>query len=167
MTFTANSSGDVTYHWTVSAGSISSGQGTPAITVDTTGLAGQNVTATVEIGGTDPSCNCTTTASETAGVLDKPKFSNIDEFGLAKDDDVKARVDNFYIQLNNNPGAQGYVINYGTAAEIKKRKAQIDKAINFRKYDRSRLVFLDGPPSGAGINTKFILVPTGADKPTP
>ena len=68
----------------------------------------------------------------------------IDEFGKAPDDDVKARVDNFYIQLNNNPSAQGYIINYGNAAQIKKRKAQIMKAINFRKYDVNRVTFVDG-----------------------
>ena len=69
--------------------------------------------------------------------------------------------------MNNNPGAQGYVINYGTPAEIKKRRAQIMKAINFRKYDVSRITFVDGPDNGTGINTKFYLVPAGAATPTP
>ncbi len=45
-----------TYNWSVSAGTITSGQGTSTITVDTTGLGGQSVTATVSIGGADPSC---------------------------------------------------------------------------------------------------------------
>lgn len=170
MTFTANVSGgsDVTYNWTVSAGTIVSGQGTPSITVSTTeAMAGSNVTATVELGGTDPQCNCPTSASETAGVADKLTPSLTDEFGPAPDDDVKARVDNFYIQLNNNPSARGYVINYGTPAQIKKRRAQIMKAINFRKYDASRLTFVDGPDNGTGVNTKFYLVPEGAANPTP
>src|SRR5204863_3477808 len=39
-----------TYNWTVSAGTITGGQGTPSIQVSTAGLAGQTVTATVEIG---------------------------------------------------------------------------------------------------------------------
>ena len=90
----------------------------------------------------------------------------VDEYGVLKDDDVKARVDNFYIQLNNNPNAKGYIINYGTAAQIKKQKAQIMKAVNFRKYDASRLTFVDGPDNGA-VLTKFWLVPAGADNPTP
>ena len=168
MTFTASVSGNVTYNWTVSAGSIESGQGTPSITVRTTKeMAGSNVTATVEIGGTNPECRCPTSASETAPVQALPVPKTIDEFGAQKDDEVKARVDNFYIQLNNDPSAQGYIINYGSAAEIKRRKAQIDKAITFRKYDRSRLVWVDGPNNGSGISTKFILVPSGAVKPTP
>jgi hypothetical protein len=55
-----------TYYWTVSAGSISSGQGTTSIEVDTAGLP-QNavVTATLAVGGfarrcsTDVSCSTT------------------------------------------------------------------------------------------------------------
>ena len=57
MTFTANVTGgaDVTYNWTVSAGTIASGQGTSSITVrHDTDMAGQTVTATVDIGGLDP-----------------------------------------------------------------------------------------------------------------
>jgi hypothetical protein len=172
MTFTANVSGgsqqSVTYNWTVSAGEISSGQGTPSITVHVpTEMSGGNITATVTIGGLDPSCNCTPTASTTAPVGEKPKATQVDEFGKATDDDVKARVDNFYIQLNNNPNSQGYIINYGTPAEIKRRRAQIVKAINFRKYDASRVTFVDGPDTGTGVNTKFYLVPPGAENPVP
>ena len=170
MTFVASVSGgkDVTYNWTVSAGTIESGQGTSSITVRTTsGMAGENVTATVEIGGLDPDCNCPASASETAGIESIPGVIDVDEFGPQKDDEIKARVDNFYIQLNNNPNAQGYVINYGTPAEIKKRVAQIDKAIKFRGYDRSRLTFVNGPDNGDGVRTKFSIVPPGAEAPMP
>ena len=168
MTFTATASGDLTYNWTVSNGTISSGQGTPVITVSTTKeMAGSNVTATVSIGGTEARCQCQTTGSETASIATKLTHSTVDDFGKATDDDVKARVDNFYIQLNNNPNAQGYIINYGSAAQIKKRRAQIMKAINFRKYDVSRVTFVDGPDNGTGESTKFYAVPAGADNPTP
>jgi hypothetical protein len=166
-TFTASVSGDVTYSWSVSRGEIISGQGTPSIRVQAPNTSGGNITATVTIGGLDPNCNCPTTDSETIGVADKPTSTLVDEFGRAVDDDVKARVDNFYIQLNNNPTAQGYIINYGTPAQIRARRTQIMKAINFRRYDASRVVFVDGPNTGAGVNTKFYLVPAGADVPQP
>jgi hypothetical protein len=42
--------------WTLSSGKIMKGQGTPIITVDTTGLEGQTITATVEAGATAASC---------------------------------------------------------------------------------------------------------------
>jgi hypothetical protein len=168
MTFTANTSGpvDVTYNWSVSAGTIESGQGTASITVRTTKeMAGSNVTATVELGGNAPTCNCVNTGSETAGIapLDTPIL--VDEFGPLKDDDVKARIDNFYIQLQNDPNARGVIVNYGTPAQIKARKAQIMKAINFLKKDPSRVTFVDGPDNGTGINTKLWLVPSGATEP--
>ncbi|MFN2501114.1 MAG: hypothetical protein ABR530_03770, partial [Pyrinomonadaceae bacterium] len=90
MTFTANVSGgsqsSVTYNWSVSSGSIESGQGTPSITVRTgQSDAGGNVTATVTV-GLEPSCDCPRTASETAPVQAVPTASLIDEFGAATPD---------------------------------------------------------------------------------
>jgi hypothetical protein len=170
MTFTANLSGSasVTYNWTVSAGTISSGQGSSSISVDTTGLApGSNVTATVNISGLDPNCNCTTSVSEVGSIAEAPRVTEFDQFGQIPNDEVKARVDNFFVALNNDPNARGFIINYGTPAQIKARRAQIDKAIAFRKYDRSRVTFIDGPDQGSGINTKFYLVPAGATEPQP
>ena len=170
MTFTANVSGgpDVTYNWTVSAGTIESGQGTPSITVRTTReMGGSNVTATVELIGLDKKCDCPSTGSETAGVI-KIKTDPVDEFGKLKDDDVKARMDPFFIRLNSDPTAKGFIINYGTAAQIKARRAQIMKAVKFRKFDPGLLTFVDAP-SRAGdkeVWTKLILVPAGAGTPT-
>src|ERR1044072_1017888 len=71
ITFTASVSGGetgatFTYNWSVSAGTISSGQGTSTITVDTANLAGQGVTTTVSIGGADPSCTGTTASCTTS-----------------------------------------------------------------------------------------------------
>ena len=122
-------------------------------------MAGSNVTATVELGGVTPGCQCPTTALGTGSVAPKPKPELIDEFGKLVDDEVKARVDNFYIRLNNDPNARSVIVNYGTPAEIKKRRAQIVKAINFKKHDPSRVTFVDGPDRGNGIETKLWLVP--------
>jgi hypothetical protein len=66
ITFTANLAGgeptvEPTYKWSVSAGSIFKGQGTATIEVDTSGLAGQQVTATLEVGGYPPECQNITT----------------------------------------------------------------------------------------------------------
>jgi len=169
MNFTATSSGDVTYNWSVSAGTIKSGQGTSSISVDTTGLAGQNVTATVNIGGSaiDPSCGCTTSASETGSVAALPTANLVDQYGKLSNDDVKARIDGFYTQLNNDPTSKGYIIIYGTPAQIKAARAQINKAIAFRKYDASRVTIVEGPPQGDEVQVKLYLVPAGANDPTP
>jgi hypothetical protein len=166
MTFTLSGARSNAVNWSVSAGTIESGQGTSSITVRTaTGMT--NVTATAEITGTDPGCNCQTSASETAAVSTPPGSSMVDEFGPQKADEIKARVDNFFIQLNNDPNAKGYIVNYGTAKQIAARRADILKAISFRKYDANRVVFVDGGDTGSGVNTRFWLVPAGATPPTP
>jgi hypothetical protein len=68
ISFTSNvAAGDpqpeFTYHWAVSAGTIVEGQGTNSIKVDTKGLAGKTVTATVEVGGMDSACAKTASCS--------------------------------------------------------------------------------------------------------
>jgi len=167
ITFTAAVSGDmsVTYNWTVSAGTISSGQGTSSIAVDTTGIGGQSVTATVELGGLDPSCS--RTASCTSGVrtpIAPPvKF---DEYGNIKFNDEKARLDNYAIQLQNQPGSQGYIIAYGSCAG--EAQARADRAkdylVNTRGIDASRLVTVDGG-CRSDLAVELWIVPTGATPP--
>ena len=62
LTFSANVSGvdpneNLTYNWTVSVGTIVSGQGTPTIVVDTRGVEAKQIKATIEIGGFPPECD--------------------------------------------------------------------------------------------------------------
>jgi hypothetical protein len=54
---------ELTYTWTAQNGTIRSGQGTASIEVIATGRRGSEVTGTVQIVGTDPSCNCPVTSS--------------------------------------------------------------------------------------------------------
>ncbi len=68
VTFSANVAvGDpippLTYTWTVTGGKIVEGQGTESIKVDSKGLRGQTITATVDVGGGDPACNHTASCS--------------------------------------------------------------------------------------------------------
>src|SRR5215204_4956481 len=129
------------YEWKVSAGMIASGQGTCAITVDTTGLAhGTNITAEVKVKGLPE--NCPNTASETGSVIVTQLIGEpFDRFGKLPNDEIKARVDAFFIALGNEPNAQGYIVNYGTDREIAAREKQIRDAINFRKYPSDRVTF--------------------------
>jgi hypothetical protein len=54
---TGGKSKEITYNWTVDKGKIMVGQGTATIEVDLEGQDCKNVTATVELGGIDPSCH--------------------------------------------------------------------------------------------------------------
>lgn len=171
MTFTANVSGgtqtSVTYNWTVSAGSIISGQGTPSITVDTAGLSGQTVTATVDIAG-DLCAECDKSES-TSGIVETPAPINprkTDEFGALQNDDIKARLDSFAVELQNDPSATATIFNYGTPAQVRRREALMRTYLTSnRGIDASRLNFVN---AGAGdIKTELWVVPAGATAPTP
>ena len=134
-----------TYNWTVSAGTITSGQGTSSITVDTKGTGGQTITATVEVGGVDPTCN--RTASCSTPVKPKPALPRkFDEYGNIRFNDEKARLDNFAIQLQNEPTATGAIVGYGScdAEGTTRANRAKDYLVNTRGIDASRLNVIDG-----------------------
>ena len=150
ITFTASVTGEtggatVTYNWSVSAGTISSGQGTSTITVDTSTLGGQSVTATVNIGGVDPSC--TATNSCTTGVKPPPvPARKFDEYGNIRFNDEKARLDNYAIQLQNEPGSTAVIIVYGSCeGEAQQRGDRArDYLVNTRGIEAGRITVIDG-----------------------
>ena len=175
ITFSSSTADNVTYNWSVSAGTISSGQGTSSITVDTAGLGGQTVTATVELGGLDPSCS--RTASCTTGVRPAPRTPvKFDEYGDIRFNDEKARLDNYAIQLQNEPGAQGYIIGYGTCSgdglcshtscivAQKRIERAKDYLVNTRGIDAGRIITVDGG-CRADVAVELWVVPTGATPP--
>lgn len=173
MTFTANVTGGtatgITYNWSVSSGTITSGQGTPSITVATTReMANTSVTATVDVGGTGVCESCPRNASETAGIADDVKPVAIDEFGKLPNDDIRGRLDNFFNDLNANPNNQGYIILYGTEREMTTRERLITNHINFRSFPRDRITIVraGAHPDGT-VYTKLYRIPPGAENPTP
>ena len=95
-----------------------------------------------------------------------PKAIKFDEFEKATNGNVKMIMDTFYVELSNNPAAQGYIINYGTAKEVAKREKQLRNSIVFRRYDASRITFVRGG-SREVIKTDLWLVPPDAEPPTP
>jgi len=167
ITYSA-SAGDanVTYNWSVSAGTISSGQGTSSITVDTAGLGGQTVTATVEVGGLDPSCSRTASCSTNVRTPPQVNPTKFDEYGNIRFNDEKARLDNYAIQLQNAPGSQGYILAYGTCAG--EAQARADRAkdylVNTRGIDAGRLTTVDGG-CRSDLTVELWVVPTGATPP--
>jgi hypothetical protein len=172
VTFTASVSGGTAgvtpvYNWNVSAGKIISGQGTATITVDTAGLAGQPITATVEVAGYNLECR----AQCQAAVPAPPNPTKFEEIGEIQRDDEKARLDLFAIELQNSPGAQGYVIAYGGrnkrfgTGQTRAARAR-DYLVTTRGIDASRIVVVDGGARATGA-TELWIVPTGATPPRP
>ena len=164
------------YTWTVSppAARILSGVGTPTITVDSSGLGGRRVTAilVVDDGSGDRSCRQTAQAATGVGALPNitpPK--RFDEFPSIAFDDDKARLDNLAIELQNNPGATGYVVAYGgrgsRAGEADRMgKRALDYLTTARGISRDRLVFINGGYREAN-SFELWVVPQGADAPRP
>jgi hypothetical protein len=156
-----------TYNWTVSNGHIISGQGTSSITVETAGLAGQTITASVDVGGygipCPASCSVSLPIEETSKKFDE-------YYDIARNDE-KARLDNYAIELQNEPGRQGYIIVY-PARKAKPNEAQqraeriSDYLINSRGIDPSRFTVKIGAARNNWL-VELWVVPQGAAPPVP
>jgi hypothetical protein len=171
VTFVANVSGGdpnvtPTFKWTVPGHVITSGQGTSAITVEASASGGE-VVATVELGGYDRSC--IDTASCTTSVTLSIDRGKIDEYGNIPMDDEKARLDNYAIELQNDPTAQGYLICYGGRVGYEgEAQRRCDRAkdylVNTRGISAERIVTLDGGYK-EDLTVELWLIPAGAAPP--
>lgn len=155
-----------TYNWTVSAGTITSGQGTTSITVSTDNIGGQSVTATLEVGGVDPSCGRTTSCTTAVRTPIKPP-RKFDEYGNIRFNDEKARLDNFAVQLQNEPGSTGYIIGYGScdAEGMTRANRAKDYLVNTRGIDAGRIMTVDGGCLPE-LQVQLWIAPQGAAAPT-
>ena len=154
-----------TYNWIVSAGHILDGQGTDTINVDTTGLAGQSITATLSMGGYNLDCSATCTVQFPVPIECK-KF---DEFPGIAYNDMKARLDKYAIELQNDSTATAYVIVYpglrARPGEVAKTTTRIvDYLVNSSGTNAQRIVTLVGPPRDA-LLVELWLSPQGAKPP--
>ncbi|MFZ0062320.1 MAG: hypothetical protein WAL47_09810 [Pyrinomonadaceae bacterium] len=169
-TFTASvgdsGSLNLTYNWSVSAGTISGGQGTSSITVDTKGVGGSTITATVELGGVDPACSRTASCTTSVKTIVVPTPTKFDEYGNIRFNDEKARLDNYAIALQNDPTAQGTIIAYGSCEG--EGQARADRAknylVNTRGIDAGRLTAVDGG-CREDLTVQLWVVPSGATAP--
>lgn len=168
--FTANVSGDKDnrsiYNWTIISGTIISGQGTKSITVQTNSdLAGQTITATVEIGGNwCPTCD-KTSASETATVEALPESVLIDKFTRANCEEVLSRMDYFFTELNNNPTDSAYLIAYGKPKIVATAEREANNWIKIRRFDSSRITIIRGGGDSEKAEVELWRVPPGANPP--
>ena len=101
-----------------------------------------------------------------AQTQEAPKPVKFDEFETATNGYVKMKMDYVYVELNNNPASQGYIINYGTDREIAIRRKQISVSIAWRKFDGTRITIVEGGFRD-GVKSEIWIVPPGADNPQP
>ena len=181
ITFTSDVSyggtDSLTRTWTVSPQNarIVSGAGTPTITVDSTGLAGQQITATLVVanGSDDPMCRQTAQAITFIPPHEKRTLvgREFDRCCSCSYDDQKARLDNLAVELQNDPTSTAYIFAYGGKtgpvgqAEKLLTRAR-DYLINQRAIDASRLVMSVGGFQETDC-VEVWLVPQGATPPVP
>jgi hypothetical protein len=136
-----------TFLWLVSTGFISSGQGTSEISIDTFGVGGQKVTATLGIGGLDPQCVATAWASTQITAPIDIKALKVAEYGdeIPKKE-IEDRLDTYTRELQINPGALGYVVGFGRCRGNGKAKAELARnyLAHIRGIDASRITVRDG-----------------------
>ena len=173
LTFTSHYTGGTpgitpAYKWTVSAGTIIEGQGTDTIKVDTTGLAGQTIRASLSLDGYNLEC-----AADCAVSIPVPKATSkrFDEFPDITRNDEKARLDNFVIELQNDPTATAYVIvypsKYSKRGEVQLHARRVvEYVVNARALDQRRIVTLVGPARDA-LSVELWVTPQGATPPNP
>jgi len=167
-TVTGGTSGiTLSYNWTVSAGRIISGQGTPTIKVDTAGLSGQPVTATLSMGGYPMDCSKTCVVQLPVSV----ECRRFDEFPDIARNDEKARLDNYAIELQNDPSSTAYVVVYpgqrAKPGDVQKHTTRVvDYLVNSRGVDGHRIVTLVSP-ARPDLLVNLWVCPQGAKPPVP
>jgi hypothetical protein len=165
----------LSYHWTVNPSSarIMSGAGSPTITVDSTGLGNQRLTATlvVDDGSVDPLCHQTAQAVSMIAPEQKKSIvaRSFDECNNCTFDDQKARLDNLAIELQNDPSTKGYIIAYGgRTSPIGQVERLMNRAREYmtqqRGIDESRLVLINGG-FRENDSVELWIVPSGAAPP--
>jgi hypothetical protein len=171
VTMTANVSGgdpqvSPTYNWSVSSGTISSGQGTSSITLDTTGVS-MPITGSVDVGGFARDCR---TFSSSTTIIERGASRKFDEFGaMVNTEDQYARLDNYAIDLRNDPSSQAVLIFYaGRKSRVGAIEALTDQTKKYLTIKRSisagRIQTVNGGFRENGIIELWIM-PQGAELP--
>lgn len=183
ITFAAINSGTapipIRYAWRVSPNSVrvTSGIGTPSITVDSTGMGGQTIDAELDVNDDvyDSKCRQVISVPTTVTRLPtppEPKPFRCDEFEAKAPDDDKARFDNCVIQAQNTPDAQLYVIIYPgtdrpsmtTHTYDRLSKRALDYMVKVRGFDPRRISIVKGGPR-VKTTYEIWIVPPGAQPP--
>jgi hypothetical protein len=157
---------NLAYNWTVSAGKILRGQGTPTVSVSTEKWEDVNTTATAEIKGLPEGCE--NEVSLTASLIIDWVTTLLDEYGKFSLAEEKARLDKIDTEFLLKTYAQLYFVIYLTnkqeLEEIKSRVLGIESYLSeTRKIPKDNILFVFS--EGDAYRTEIFLVPPGAKPP--
>ncbi|HSS20865.1 MAG TPA: hypothetical protein VLL54_12380 [Pyrinomonadaceae bacterium] len=163
------------YNWTVtpSSAKILTSVGSK-ITVDTTGLAGQRVVASVVVDDGSGEAACRQTAQASASVRPHENIEHptrqYDVCCSCSFDDQKARLDTLGTELQNDPTSRTYIIAYGGRtsrmgqADLLSTRAR-DYLTTNRGIDASRISVMNGGFREEDC-VELWIVPSGGEPPT-
>lgn len=181
ITYTAdvayNGTAPLRYTWKVTPSSarVISGLGTSTLNVDSTGLGGQRITATLtaDDGSADPACAQSAQAVSVITPIEKKVIvaQEFDECNSCSLNDQKARLDNLAVELQNDPSTRAYIIAYGgRMSPLGQGQKLMSRAreylVSHRGIDASRLTLVNGGFREED-SVELWLVPSGAAAPQP
>ena len=168
------------YSWKVTPSSarVTSGLGTPSITVSSAGMGKRTINAELDVNDSvyDNKCrqiiNVPTTVTPLPDLPPGVKPFKCDEFEARTADDDKARYDNCVIQAQNTPDAQIYLIIYPGTDKVsmtrntyeKLSKRALDYMVKNRGFDPRRISIVKGS-SRIKTSYEIWIVPPGATPP--
>ena len=145
---------NVGYKWQAKGGKIISGQNTYQVAF----LRDSSETdIKIEVDGLPK--NCANTYSESS-VIDYVLPLRIDEFGKISQGDKKARMDNFFVELQNNPAAEG-VIKLQDDNDLMTHLRFLSNYIKVRNFDKTRVSFIIADENEQ--QTQLWIIPPGAE----
>ena len=152
------------FSWTVSAGAVAAGQGTPRVTVAPPGGAYRPLTATVEVGGFPRECEAR--AAATSPELMSVPF-RFDEFGPIACGDELARLDNLLYSLRSDERLRAYVVVRGGGGGAARARATRMKSylVLRRGMSFERVVAVAVDDGRADLRGELWLVPRGGRTP--
>lgn len=111
-------------------------------------------------------------AASVFGQDQKPAAQKFDEFGDIQYSDLIARLDNFAIQLQNQPAAKGFILVYRTRRDLPGLNNALalrskDYLVNSRSIARDRIVTVDGGEANCMVEELWIVPPGTAPVPRP
>jgi len=167
----ANPTGYYTFNWKTTAGKIISeatgDQGIASIVIDQTDLEINSFKVTVEVGGFLE--GCPRIASCEVELEPRCRLTKFDEYGNLSFNDEMKRLDNFSIQLQNEPGTTGYIVAYaGRKARIGEAKEHANGARDYlikkRGINAARVVIIDGGHR-EDLTVELYVIPLGEPIP--
>ena len=172
--YSGNAPLNYTWNLSPSAAKIQTSVGN-RITVDSTGLGGQRITATVVVDDGSDEAACRQTAQASTYVRPPERVEHpsrqFDVCCSCSFDDQKARLDNLAVELQNDPTATTYVIAYGgRTSRIGQADLLGDRARKYlmtdRLIDQSRITVINGGFREEDC-VELWIIPSGATPPQP